>query len=252
MWGYSGGSIATEWAAELQPTYAKELSFKGAAVGGLIGNATNVILTINKTPSAGLGFSGIQGLSNAYPQVKTLVDSSFASPEKQSEFRSIAQGCLVPAITQGANKDISSYFTDYDAFLHSPITKTIMNETGQMGHTGTPSVPIYVYKAIKDEVSPVADTDYVVKLLCANGASVNYQKNREGGHNTEAIFGFGGALSWLADRLDGKSITSTGCSTEYVTISSLSLGALLGLAAEIFSLLENILGGKIGPLYSGR
>jgi hypothetical protein len=47
MWGYSGGSLATEWAAELQPTYAPELNFAGAALGGLVPNITSVLKTIN-------------------------------------------------------------------------------------------------------------------------------------------------------------------------------------------------------------
>jgi hypothetical protein len=34
LWGYSGGSLASEWAAELQGTYAPELQFAGAALGG--------------------------------------------------------------------------------------------------------------------------------------------------------------------------------------------------------------------------
>ena len=48
MWGYSGGALATEWAAELQPTYAPELNFAGAAIGGLTPNITSVLDTINE------------------------------------------------------------------------------------------------------------------------------------------------------------------------------------------------------------
>lgn len=33
MHGYSGGAIATAWAAQLQPTYAPELRIAGAAAG---------------------------------------------------------------------------------------------------------------------------------------------------------------------------------------------------------------------------
>lgn len=54
MWGYSGGALATEWASELQLSYAPELSFSGAAMGGLTPNVTNVLLSINKKVAAGL------------------------------------------------------------------------------------------------------------------------------------------------------------------------------------------------------
>lgn len=54
MWGYSGGALATDWAAELQADYASELSFSGAAMGGLTPNVTSVLLSINRKVSAGL------------------------------------------------------------------------------------------------------------------------------------------------------------------------------------------------------
>lgn len=53
-WGYSGGALATEWAAELAADYASELSFAGSAMGGLTPNVTSVLMTINLKVSAGL------------------------------------------------------------------------------------------------------------------------------------------------------------------------------------------------------
>ncbi|OAX84550.1 hypothetical protein ACJ72_01069 [Emergomyces africanus] len=38
MWGYSGGSLASGFAAELQPSYAPELWIVGAALGGTVPN----------------------------------------------------------------------------------------------------------------------------------------------------------------------------------------------------------------------
>ena len=42
MWGYSGGSLASGWAAALQPSYAPELggNLLGAALGGFVTNIT--------------------------------------------------------------------------------------------------------------------------------------------------------------------------------------------------------------------
>lgn len=53
-WGYSGGALATEWAAELQADYAPELDFAGSAMGGLTPNVTSVLMSINLRISAGL------------------------------------------------------------------------------------------------------------------------------------------------------------------------------------------------------
>ncbi len=54
LWGYSGGALASEWAAELQVQYAPEMNFSGNAVGGLTPNVTSVLFSINKAASAGL------------------------------------------------------------------------------------------------------------------------------------------------------------------------------------------------------
>ena len=54
MWGYSGGALASEWAAELQVQYAPEMRFSGAALGGLTPNITSVLWTINRSASVGL------------------------------------------------------------------------------------------------------------------------------------------------------------------------------------------------------
>lgn len=54
VWGYSGGALASEWAAELQLDYAPDLSFAGAALGGLTPNVTTVLEDINLKLAAGL------------------------------------------------------------------------------------------------------------------------------------------------------------------------------------------------------
>lgn len=51
MWGYSGGALASEWAAELQVQYASELNFAGAALGGLTPNVTSVLSAVTGTVS---------------------------------------------------------------------------------------------------------------------------------------------------------------------------------------------------------
>ncbi|KAI7601729.1 LIP-domain-containing protein, partial [Hortaea werneckii] len=47
--GYSGGGIATGWAASLQPTYASELNIKGWASGGTPANLTGTTVFLDNT-----------------------------------------------------------------------------------------------------------------------------------------------------------------------------------------------------------
>lgn len=252
LWGYSGGSIATEWAAELHPTYAPDLTnFQGAAAGGLIANLTNVILTINKGLFAGLGFAGVQGLANAYPAVASLVDASFVSADKAAEFRRLGAECLVPALAAGAGHDFDDYFTSgLDRLIDDEAVRAVLNETGQMGHTGVPTMPLYVYHAAGDEVAPVADADTVVAALCGRGAVVEYRKNVVGEHATEDILGAAGALAWIEARLGAgeEAVAVSTCATKKVVVSS--LGALKeevgALGEEVVALLKDVLGGRLG------
>ena len=73
MWGYSGGALASEWAAELQIQYAPELTFSGAALGGLTPNITSVLHSVNGSLYVGLVPSGVLGLATQYEDFNTAL-----------------------------------------------------------------------------------------------------------------------------------------------------------------------------------
>lgn len=240
MWGYSGGSLASEWAAELQPSYAPELNFAGVAVGGLIPNIFTVLETINKGPFVGLVPSGIMGLYQAYPDLAAYVDQ-YLIPSKAATFKKGATQCLDADIVEYAFQDMYSYFTIGEALLNGTVPQAILKATGEMGTHGTPKMPMFFYKAILDEVSPVAETDNLVKKLCSQGAQIQYVRDALGEHATEIITGAGDALVFLKDRFDGKPAGS-GCSTSNVLLDTLNLAAIeavgVGIAADLLALLD--------------
>lgn len=75
MWGYSGGALASEWAAELQVQYAPEMNFSGAALGGLTPNVTSVLFSINGGVGVGLAPVSLCGLMFPAVQVGRVTDS---------------------------------------------------------------------------------------------------------------------------------------------------------------------------------
>lgn len=113
-----------------------------------------------------------------------------------------------------------------------------------MGLHGTPTAPMFVYKAIGDEVSPVEDTDGLVKKYCVSGAHIEYHRDLVGNHETEAISGSASALEWISDRLTGKAVSS-GCSTKNVLLSSLNAETVALLGEELSTLLQEVLGGML-------
>jgi hypothetical protein len=87
--------------------------------------------------------------------------------------------------------------------LNEPTLQAIL-ATGQMGLHGTPKMPMFFYKAIFDEVSPIADTDALVDKLCLQGAQIQYVRDAFGEHVTEAITGAGDAFTAGRGRWRGR------------------------------------------------
>lgn len=244
MWGYSGGSLASEWAAELQPSYAPELNFAGTAIGGVVPNITSILNTINKGPFVGLAPAGIMGLTQAYPALAAYVDANLV-PSKAAEFKKASTQCLDTDITDYIFQDMYSYFTNGESLLYDPVPQSVLHATGQMGTHGTPQMPMFVYKAVGDEVSVIADTDALVKKLCSQGAQIQYVRDGLGEHGTEAITGAGDAFVFLKDRFDGVPAAS-GCSTSTVLLGALNPAAIEALGATVADALLAILALPIG------
>ncbi|OBT61475.1 hypothetical protein VE03_09340 [Pseudogymnoascus sp. 23342-1-I1] len=246
MWGYSGGSLASEWAAELQPTYAPELNFAGVALNSLVPNITTVLTTINKGPFAGFAPAGFLGLASAYPDLAALINDSLI-PSKADDFYRARTQCLDKDILDYAGQDIFSYFEDGDAFLSNSIPHEVLAETGIMGTHGTPQMPMFIVKAVADEVSVVADTDALVKKLCSQGAQIQYVRDGLGEHVTELITGAGDAMVFLKNRFDGIP-ADAGCSTTNVLSATLNLEAIEALGLTVVEALLAILALPIGEI----
>ena len=69
VWGYSGGSLATITAAQLQPSYASDVHLTGIAVGGLVADIRRPS-TPSTAASPGVGADGHQRLPAALPGVE--------------------------------------------------------------------------------------------------------------------------------------------------------------------------------------
>ncbi len=246
MWGYSGGSIATEWAAELAPTYAPELKFAGMAVGGLVPSLESALYATNGTLFAGLSAAATVGLRNAYPQYRAIVESQVV-PEKLDNFDKAGTLCLSSLILEYAFEDILAYFKDNAAILRIPLIRSILNETGVMGQHGLPEMPIYAYKAVGDEISPVKDTDALIESLCARGANIQYVRDHVGEHATEQIAGAADALRFLSDRFDGVP-APVGCNVTDVAFDVLSPAAEEYFGTTASQLMSAVLGQPIGVI----
>ncbi|EFR04774.1 lipase 1 [Nannizzia gypsea CBS 118893] len=242
MWGYSGGSLASGFAAELQPCYAPELKIAGAALGGTIPKVKTVVQSTNKSVWAGLLPAGIYGLSKDYPLVNLVIENGL-KPEKKKDFLRVADQCFVANILDFAYEDIFKYLQDPGAFDRPELADII--EKNSMGKR-IPRIPLFVYKAEKDEVSPVEETNDLVEYYCNNDAIVHYNRDLKTNHLILALTGAPGALNWLADRFEGKPIgTKCKVTEEFMSLSDPRANRVMSLRliSEFLVMLSRVING---------
>jgi hypothetical protein len=222
LWGYSGGSVASEWAAELQVQYAPEPNFVGAALGGLVPNATSVFESITGTRWAGLIPSCLVGMTSQYPQAYNFLLSKLktSGPYNKTMFLSVKDMNSDQAFTTFAGQNIFDYLEGGLAVYFTPILQKIIHTNGMMGYHGVPQMPLFMYKAIQDELSPIKDTDELVQRYCGVGANILYQRNSIGGHLAEYANGDAGAFAWLSSVFEGTDYSSLGCIIEDVALNT--------------------------------
>ena len=184
MWGYSGGSLATASAAEQHPIYAPELHLLGAALGGTVPNIRTALSQINGTHAAGLIPSALWGLANEYPAVNDTLTAHLVrgSKRRRGKFTKARDQCCGANIFHFMYRDISRYLDPGDVYLTDGALREVY-AANALGRLGTvPTVPMFVYKSVTDEISPVEETDELVRWYCVGGARVEYRRVLEEGH----------------------------------------------------------------------
>src|SRR5262245_11970196 len=73
LWGYSGGGLATAWAAEMSGTYAPELNVVGAVLGSPVGDLGHTFRRLNGTFASGLPALVVAALAHLYPDLDRII-----------------------------------------------------------------------------------------------------------------------------------------------------------------------------------
>ncbi|KAI9693563.1 MAG: hypothetical protein M1820_009129 [Bogoriella megaspora] len=230
LWGYSGGSLASEWAAELQVQYAPELNISGLAAGGVTTNLTDAFLyRISGGPFAGLVPGGILGITKQWPEAYQYVLSRLktSGPHNRTGFLQALNETYEQSAATFANQDIFDYFIGGRADLEAPVLQKIYNSDAQMGYHGVPQTPMFFYKAIADELVLTNFTTIQVERYCQLGANILYQLNTVGGHLDEYTNGVPRAFAWLSSVFDGtyaEKYPDQGCTTQTVSVNITDTG----------------------------
>ncbi len=196
--GYSGGAIASGWAAQLAPTYAPELDIVGIAFGGPPTDYKILQRSLNGGIGSGLFTAATIGLSREYLEMRTLANDNgkrLALVQKDQCVDVLSYSGLLLLDQQNLSNVP-------DVFNH-PITRTVIEEN-RMGQIA-PEAPVYIYQGLQDDLIPKEGAEAVQDQWCAAGASVHLEEI-PGDHSAAEGGGRPGAFDWISQRLAGVPI----------------------------------------------
>jgi pimeloyl-ACP methyl ester carboxylesterase len=244
--GYSGGAVATGWAAAMHPNYAPELNVVGWSMGGTPANLSGVVNQIDGTIFAGFLPSAIVGLSAPSTYGATLdplIDSVVTEKGKAALAFSSRQ-CAVLSLLRFAGQDLQ----DFDIqslgkeLLHHPIVAEVLEDCIiGVDSAETPTVPTFVYHAIKDEIIPYTNASSMVDRWCDAGADVKFTTYAAGGHATTLVLALP-AIFEFVDKAFAGTTGYSGCTTSTELTNTLDP---LALGVDLEPILVNMVNGLI-------
>lgn len=229
--GYSGGAIATGWAAALQSAYAPELKIKGWVSGGTPANLTGTFVYIDDTLFSGFLPTGIAGLNKPsayFAQLNPLL-KSVITPYGQSKVDFANKNCAPADLLNFFDESIltTKFQSLGPALLYNPTIVAVLTQNILgINKAETPKVPVLLYHASQDEIIPYANASTLSKTWCANGASVQFSTFASGGHFTTELLGVPNAVKFTQAAFAGT--LAQGCSSNTVlsnTLDPVALGA---------------------------
>lgn len=218
--GYSGGAIATHWAAALAPSYAPDVDSRlvGYAEGGLLVDpAHNLKYVSGSTVWAGVAPMAVLGAARAYDIDFTPYLNSYG----RQVFDKLEHGSIINALGQYPGltwkKMVKPEYADPNSV--PPFIEAV-NKLN-LGSAATPNAPGFIVQGnggvlegtfsnlpgigTGDGVMVAGDVRALARQYCDKGnTSIKYQQYDVLSHVGAAVPWAPAALGWLNDRFAGK------------------------------------------------
>lgn len=196
--GYSQGGQSSAATAELQPTYAPELNFVGALVGGPVTDMNGFTAHDNGNITAGAGFAlaSLVGLDAANPELDL---ESRLTPHGKQVVENIKNTCVLEYIGAYGNTTVADV-TDPDVLLDADWQKAYAES--RLG-LKKPGAPAYVYHGQADTIVPYEQGARLYREWCDLGADVQFEGIPGVEHLSGIFVGPPNGVAWLVDRLQG-------------------------------------------------
>ncbi|RDI51888.1 secretory lipase [Nocardia mexicana] len=207
MAGYSGGGMATGWAAALQPEYAPELDIAGAATGGVPMNMVTMVkaLGANSHPAFGLAMAAAIGLEREYPN--RLPISDYMNAKGIAARNAMANGCTNEILAAGAGRSALEYAKNTE-LIDSPDAWAVVEENSLELFDGIPKTPVFEWHSPTDPLIPIDAIVNTNRRYCAAGVRLQAELTSSPEHLSAAVLGAPAMVDWLDARFRGEAAPS--------------------------------------------
>lgn len=202
LWGYSGGGLATAWAAEVQGAYAPELNVVGAVLGSPVGDLGHTFKRLNGSVYSGLPAMVVAALAHIYPDLDRLI-SEHATDEGKAVLARIQKMTTAHAMLRLAGKDMADLIDGpLEEILLTPEIQRVFDSI-KLG-TCAPKPPVLIVQAVHDRIVSVNDIDELSDTYTRGGASVTYHRDMLSEHLFLHPMSTPMTLRWLRERFAGQ------------------------------------------------
>lgn len=208
LFGYSGGSIAGEWASELAPAYAPELNIVGTAIGGVPVHLAHNLGYIN----------GSDSWSGVIPAVLVSLGRAFGlrMSKYQSAYGNKVTGEVADECIGGFNGNYPGLRVQqlvkkkYKRFLRVPAFARVVNRLIMGSAKGHPQMPMYLgvgrHDGRGDDVMIAGDVEALAHQYCGQGVTVQFEVYDGADHTQGGLQFFPTAMQFLAGRFAGTPV----------------------------------------------
>jgi len=235
LWGYSGGGLASAWAAEVSGSYAPELNIVGAVLGSPVGDLGHAFRRLNGSFYSGLPAMVVAALTHIYPELDEVIQEH-ATDEGKALLLRIEKMTTAHAVLRLIGMDMGKLVDQpLEQILQTPEVQHIFDSI-KLG-TAVPTPPVLIVQAVHDKIVSVDDIDELTHTYQSGGASVTYHRDMFSEHMLLHPMSAPMTLRWLTDRFKGEPLDEHIVRTTWPTLLNpmtyVGMARLVKIAAKV-------------------
>lgn len=235
LWGYSGGGLASAWAAEVSGSYAPELNIVGAVLGSPVADLGHAFRRLNGSFYSGLPAMVVAALTHIYPELDRVIQEH-ATDEGKAMLLRIEKMTTAHAVLRLIGMDMAKMVDQpLEQILQTPEVQQVFDNI-KLG-TAVPTPPVLIVQAVHDRIVSVDDIDELMHTYQSGGASVTYHRDMFSEHMLLHPMSAPMTLRWLTDRFNGKPVDEHLVRTTWPTLLNpmtyVGMARLIKIAAKV-------------------